>query len=71
MRINKSKLIAIMADKEISVAELAERSGVARCSISALRGGKSCRESTIIQIAEALNVKPEDLKGELIYGTNR
>ena len=71
MRIDRVKLIAEMARKEISIDDLAARSGVSRSSITALRGGKSCRESTIARIAEALNVKPEDLKGELIYGTNR
>lgn len=71
MRIDRVKLIAEMARKEISIDDLAARSGVSRSSITSLRGGKSCRESTIARIAEALNVRPEDLKGESIYGTNR
>ncbi len=61
MRIDRVKLIAEMARQEIGVAELAERASVSRCSITAMRGGKSCRKNTIKHVCSALNVRIEDL----------
>lgn len=61
MRIDRVKLIAEMARQEIGVAELAEKANVSRCSITAMRGGKSCRENTIKHVCSALGVSVEFL----------
>ena len=61
MRIDRVKLIAEMARQEIGVADLAEKANVSRCSITAMRCGKSCRENTIKHVCSALNVPMESL----------
>lgn len=61
MRIDRVKLIAEMARQDIRVAELAEKAGVSRCTITALRSGKSCNTNSIKHVARALGVQVEDL----------
>ena len=61
MRVNRIKLIALMAEKEIKTGELANSSGLARATISAVRGGKTCTFDTAVKIAKALNVPVTDL----------
>lgn len=55
-RLDRVKLISEMARQEIGTAELAEKSGISRSSITALRSGKSCNETTARCIADALGV---------------
>ena len=62
MRIDRVKLIAEMARQDINVQALAEKAGVSRMTITALRGGKSCTPNTIRHVARALGVSVEDLK---------
>lgn len=62
MRIDRVKLIAEMAKQNIGVAELAEKAGVSRVTVTSLRGGKSCSENSVRCIAEALGVTVEDLQ---------
>lgn len=50
-----------MAEKEIKTGELANSSGLARATISAVRGGKTCTFDTAVKIAKALNVPVTDL----------
>lgn len=64
MRIDRVKLIAEMARQEISVRGLAEKASVSKCSITALRGGKSCSKNTIMHVCKALNVPVESLLEE-------
>lgn len=61
MRIDRVKLITEMAKKNISTLELAEKSGVSRVTITAIRGGKACRPATGICIANSLGVDVTDL----------
>lgn len=61
MRIDRVKLITEMAKKNINTLELAEKSGVSRVTITAIRSGKTCRNATGICIANALNVSINDL----------
>lgn len=61
MRVNRIKLIALMAEKEIKTGELANSSGLARATISAVKGGKTCTFDTAVKIAKALNVPVTDL----------
>ena len=44
MRIDRIKLITEMAKKEISVNAMAEKSGLTRATVSAVKGGKAARK---------------------------
>lgn len=62
MRIDRVKLIAEMARQDIGISQLANMACVSRCTVSALRGGKSCTENTVKRVAAALGVTVEELK---------
>lgn len=61
MRIDRVKLIAEMARRDINVNELAALAGISRATVTALRGGKSAHANTIKHVAQALGVAVEDL----------
>ena len=61
MRISRKKLAVLLIDKDMKVKQLAEQSGISRCTVSAVRGGKSCSPETIRKIAAALGVEPEEI----------
>lgn len=61
MKINRIKLITLMAEKYMQVNELVDKTGLARATISAVRGGKTCTFDTAVKIAKALNVPVTDL----------
>ena len=61
MRIDRVKLIAEMARRDMRVQELADKSTVSRATVTALRGGKSCNENSIRRVANALDIPVESL----------
>ena len=61
MRIDRVKLIAEMARQEIKSQELAEKAGISRMTVSAMRCGKSCTENSAKHVARALGVSVESL----------
>lgn len=61
MRIDRVKLIAEMARQDITSIKLAEKSGVSRVTVSAVRCGKACSTSTAGRIAAALGVPVESI----------
>lgn len=61
MRIDRVKLIAEMARQEIKSVELAEKAGISRMTVSAMRCGKSCTENSVKHVARALGVPVESL----------
>lgn len=61
MRIDRVKLIAEMARQEIKSQELAEKAGISRMTITAMRCGKSCAENSAKHVARALGVPVEAL----------
>lgn len=61
MRIDRIKLIAEMARRDIRVQDLADKAAVSRATITALRGGKSCTENSVRRVAQALGVPLESL----------
>lgn len=65
MRIDRVKLIAVMASLDLKVGQLAELSGVSRMTVSAIRGGKSCSHSTALKIARALGVDVSEILEEV------
>ena len=61
MRIDRVKLIAEMARRDMRVQELADKATVSRATVPALRGGKSCNENSIRRVANALDIPVESL----------
>ena len=61
MRVDRVKLIAEMARQEIKSLELAEKAGISRMTVSAMRCGKSCTENSVQHVARALGVPVESL----------
>lgn len=64
MRKDRVKLIAEMARKDITSGHLAEKAGLSRVTISAVRCGKACTPSTADKIAAALGVPVESIVKE-------
>lgn len=64
MRIDRIKLITEMARAEIGCVELAQRAGVSRVTVSAVRRGKTCTEETAEKLAAGLCVPLESLMEE-------
>ena len=64
MRINREKLAVAMVRREWNVNQLAASAGISRCTVSAVKGGKSCSRKTAEKLAHALG---EDV-AELIQG---
>ena len=61
MRVDRVKLIAEMARQEIKICELADKAGISRVTITAMRGGKSCTENSVKHVALALGIPVENL----------
>jgi len=59
--VDRVKLICEMARQEIRVKELAEKAGISRMTVSAMRCGKSCAENSVKHVARALGVPVESL----------
>lgn len=64
MKIDRVKLIATMAERDMKCTQLAKITGVALSTISSIRSGKSCLLETALLIADALRVEVEDLLEE-------
>lgn len=64
MRIDRIKLIAEMARKNLKVKDLARLAGISRMTVTAVRGGKSCTSSTATHIARALGVDVTEIMEE-------
>lgn len=54
MRIDRVKMITAMARMDISGKQLAEKTGVSRVTITAVKGGKSCSRGTAEKLAAIL-----------------
>ena len=65
MRIDRVKLIAEMARQNVTSFRLAEKSGVSRVTVSALRCGKTCTSETASKIARALGVDVTEIMEEV------
>ena len=62
MHIDRVKLIAEMARQNVSINELSEKACISRCTLSALRGGKSCTGKSVKRVGAALGGSVGDLK---------
>ena len=56
MRIDRVAFVASMARKDINLKTLAQRTGLSRSTVTAVKTGKSCSEKTGRKIAAALGV---------------
>ena len=61
MRIDRVKLIAEMARRDIHTQELADKAGVSRSAVQSMRSGKSVWENTAVHVAKALGVDVTEL----------
>lgn len=64
MEIDRVKLIALMAERRMSINELSQKAGVGRVTISYIRSGKVCSDKTGKALADALQVPLESLLRE-------
>lgn len=56
MRIDRIKLAAEIARADLKLYQLAEKSGITRATITAIKSGKSCKEETAVKLAAGLGV---------------
>ena len=60
----RNRLIEVMGEKGLNTKDLSEIAGLNKCTISHLRGKSTLNTTsieTLIKLADALNVKPDDL----------
>lgn len=62
MRINRVKFAAALARADLNVKRLAEKAGVSRGTVTAVRTGKSCAPETAYKLAAVLG--KDILEGE-------
>ena len=61
MRIDRVKFVSEITKQNMTLLELSAKSGVNRVTLSNIKCGKSCRDDIGQKIAQALNVKVQDL----------
>lgn len=61
MRINKEKVMFLMAEKGLNQKTIAERAGISRSNVSTLLDGRRCRPETAAKIAKALDVPVSEI----------
>lgn len=61
MNISGRYLSIEMAIKGFTLVQLAEKSGVSRATLSAVKNGKSCSYDTAVKIAKALGVDVNEI----------
>ena len=61
MHLNKTKIKLLMAKKELSTSELAERCGITKQRASCILNSVNVAPKTVGRIAKALEVEPEEI----------
>lgn len=54
VRIDRIEFAASLVRKDLNVKRLAEKSGLSRCTITAVKNGKSCSQDTADKLAAIL-----------------
>lgn len=54
MRIDRVEFATALARADLNVKRLAELSGLSRCTITAVKNGKSCSQETVDKLAAVL-----------------
>lgn len=62
MRIDRVKFVTALMHSDMTIMQLSAVSGVSRCTLSAIKSGKSCSKQTVERVAKALGLRPDDLK---------
>lgn len=60
MRIDKTKIMVMMAKKGLNQRQLADSLGMSRGNLSTIINGKRCKAETVLKLAGALGI--EDIK---------
>mgnify|MGYP001117716922 CR=1 FL=1 len=61
MKINRQKLMLLMASKSFSLLELSKNSGISATTICRMQRGNNCKPATIGKIAKALDCDVKEL----------
>lgn len=61
MKLNQLKVKLLLAKQLISQADLADKAGISRQTLSAVMNGRNCRPELLGRIAKALGVEPEEI----------
>lgn len=61
VRVDRVKLIAEMARRDMTVNRLVELSGLSRVTVTGIRSGKSCSRVSANKLAAGLGVKLKDI----------
>ena len=61
MKVNRISFVVALTKSGLTGKQLAERSGVARGTISAVKCGKTCSEETVSKLAAGLGVSVSEL----------
>lgn len=61
MKLNITKLLIALGEQQMSIQDLANKSGVSRNTISAIKAGKTCRPDIAGRIAMAINTPLAEL----------
>lgn len=56
MKLDRVKVISVMAERRMLVKELSNITGLSRVTITNIRAGKDCSTATAYAVARALNV---------------
>lgn len=64
MRLNANKIKMLLAERGLAQYELAEQSGISRQTVSAILQKESCHPDTLLKVARALEVDPQELIGK-------
>lgn len=62
LRIDRVKFVTALMHSDMTIMQLSAVSGVSRCTLSAIKSGKSCSKQTVERVAKALGLRPDDLK---------
>lgn len=65
MKVDRMKMLVLMAEQSMNYSDLAERAGIARQTVSEVLGDRPCRSTTLGKIARALGVQASELVKEV------
>lgn len=61
MRINKDKILLVMAKKGLNQNALAVKAKMSRGNLSTIINGKNCKPETVVRLARALEVNEVEI----------
>lgn len=61
MKLSKDKIMLLLARRQMTQKDLAEKADLSRSNLSAIVNGKNCRWVTALRIADTLGVELDDI----------